>query len=450
MSLMLLACSENERNANVTSGSINNSTSVKQVKTLNVIGHWLNEGRRENFVRELANEYEFLNQDYKVNLVFPEQIYWTRTDPRCEAKYLKNYFTSDSTKWDIIRINNEYYTIADYFNDPDWAKKYLVDFSEIPEFKAHTNPDLLIQENKDFWHGIIPGPYLEGYNWSLWYNKEVAKEVGIGIKQFGMTADDIIGYVKAVNDYNQKNGAKIMPLLDCNDWSTSYVIALQLYMSELNDIKEIYTDNYNDNKLNAWYNVLKICEELAKNKVINYDWTSMKWQATWNYPLTKKCLFYIQASWMYNIWLKQDSKLVNDMVPAELPTFKLPALYYGGYMITWAVPKNAPHKEEAIKFLLYLNTPDMAEKWARYTKCPTGIAGGVSSSAIGSNQFEEYNSGINKKYGAKKVNFIDDSRIIFGNTRRKINSYSKEVLQGKITADEAMIEIKKQLRTFHQ
>jgi ABC-type glycerol-3-phosphate transport system substrate-binding protein len=221
-----------------------------------------------------------------------------------------------------------------------------------------------------------------------------------------------------------------------------------LYISEINDVAEINSDTYNDKKLAAWYKVLKFCEELAKNKVINYDYQSVKWQATWNYPLTKKCLFYLNASWMYNIWLKLDSKLVNDMVPVELPTYKQPNLYYGGYMITWAVPKNAPHKEEAIKFLLYLNRSDMAEKWARYTKCPSGIAGAVTSSAIGSNQFEEYTNGINTKYGSRKVNFIDDSRIIFGNTRHQLNNYSKEVIRGINTADEAMVEIRKELKNF--
>ncbi len=445
---IIISCLNNEKNYNnnIKSGNLNSTQNT--VKTLKVIGHWLNEGKRENLVREFANEFEFLNQDYRVNLVFPEQIYWTRTDANCEAKYLKKVFTSDTSSWDVIRINNEYYTIANYMNDPDWAKKYLVDFSDIPEFKAHTNPDLLTQANKDFWKGIIPGPFLEGYNWFLWFNRDVAKEIGIDIKQFGMTADDIIQYVKAANEYNKRNNSQIMPILDCSDWSTTYVLLLQLFISEIGDINEIYSDSYNEKKLEAWHKTLKVCEELAKNRAINYDIQSIKWQTSWNYTLTKKCLFYINASWMYNIWLKQDSKLVNDMVPVELPTFKQPNLYFGGYMITWAVPKNAPHKEEAIKFLLYLNRPDMAEKWARYTKCPTGIAGGVTSSAIGSNQFEEYNNGINKKYGSKKVNFIDDSQIIFGFTRRTLNNFNKEVIRGTITADEAMVEIRKQLRNF--
>jgi ABC-type glycerol-3-phosphate transport system substrate-binding protein len=446
--LFILSCS-NKRNNNDHGQNYNKSIAKdSNVKTLNFIGHWMNEGRRAIFVRELANEFEFLNQDYKVNLVFPEQLYWNRDDPRCEAKYLEKVFKSDTSKWDIIRINNEYYTIADYLNDPDWAKKYLVDFSEIPEFRAHTNPDLLSQTNKDFWKGIIPGPFLEGYNWSLWYNKELAKEIGIRIKQFNMTADDIIQYVKTVSDYNKQNNSQIIPLLDCSDWSTTYVLALQLYISQIGDISEIDKDLYDEKKLEAWYKTLQVLETLAKNNIINYDYQSIKWQATWSYPLNKKCLFYLNASWMYNIWLKVDSKLVNDMVPVELPTFRKPALYFGGYMIPWAVPKNAPHKDEAIKFLLYLNTPDMAEKWARYTKCPTGIAGGVTSSAIGTNQFEEYNNGINQKYGSKKVNFIDDSRIIFGNTRRKLNNYSKEVIQGKVTADEAMVQIRNELRNF--
>ena len=447
--ILVLSCSNVEKKQS-NDKKINENSVHNNIPTLNVIGHWFNEGKRENLVREFSNEFEFLNQNFHVNLVFPDKIYWTRNDPNCEAKYLQKILTSDTSKWDIVRVNNEYQTVANYMNDPLWAKKYLVDFSEIPEFKANTNPDLLTQTQKDYWKGIIPGPYLEGFNWALWCNKELAKELGLNVKQFGMTADDLLQYIKVVNEYNKRNNKQIMPILECSDWSTIYVLVLQLYVSEIGDETELYSDSYNEKKLEAWHKVLKFCEELAKNNTFNYDIQSMKWQPTWNYPLTKKCLFYVNASWMYNIWLKQDSNLVNDMLPTELPTFKEPNLYFGGFMVTWAVPKNAPHKEEAIKFLLHLNQPDMAEKWARYTKCPTGIKGGVTTSAIGTNQFEEYNSGINKKFGTRKVNFIDDSRTIFGSTRHLVNNYYKEVSRGTMTADQAMVDIRKQLRNFRK
>jgi len=40
-----------------------------------------------------------------------------------------------------------------------------------------------------------------------------------------------------------------------------------------------------------------------------------------------------------------------------------------------AVLKNSPHRDQAVKLLMSLNKPDVAEKWARYTKSPTGVKG---------------------------------------------------------------------------
>lgn len=386
--LLLYGCSvETSMDKNTTDVIVHKTQQIQKNRiVLNVIGHWMKEGKKGLLVRELANEFEFLHQECKVNLVFPEQLYWNLNDRRySDAKFVKALLTSDSApKWDVIRINDDYQTIADFMNDPDWANKYLVDFSEIPEFQKYTLKDLLSDSVKRYWKGVIPGPFLEGFNWSVWFNKELANEIGINVKQFDMTADDFIGYIRAVDNYNKKNNKHIFPIFHCNSWSTLYVLGIELYLSEAG---YSIADSYNEKKLEAWHKTLKFFEELAKANAYNYNWQNFNWDNSWDYPLTKKCLFYINASWMYPIWENVNAKLVQNMEPAELPTFKPASIYMGGYMIPWAVPKNSPHREEAIKYLLFLNKPDYAEKWSRYTKCPTGILGSVSSTAMGMDHF---------------------------------------------------------------
>jgi ABC-type glycerol-3-phosphate transport system substrate-binding protein len=446
--VILFGCTGSKSKNQDTTNQLGNTTLKTQNNkaVLNVIGHWMKEGKKGNLVREWANEFEFLNQEYAINLVFPEQLYWDPNDRAyCEAKFLKNVLKADTQKWDILRINGDYLNIAEIMKDPEWPKKYLVDFSEIPEFKKYTLPGLLSDSIKHFWRGIIPGPFLEGFNWSVWFNKELAKEIGINVKQYGMTAEDFIGYVKAIDSYNKKNNKHIYPIFHCNSWSTIYALGLQLYISEAGYSND---DSYTERKLEAWHKTLKFFEEIAKANAYNYDWKKFSWDESWDYPLTKKCFFYINASWMYAIWEKVDINLVQNMIPAELPTFKTPNIYMGGYQVTWAVPKNAPHREEAIKYLLFLNKPDYAEKWARYTKCPTGILGSVSSSALGMDHFEEFNYYIEKKYGLRKFNFIDDAEPILGNSRKKIKIFMPEVAFGQMTADEAMAEIRKELKNF--
>ena len=414
-------------------------------KHLNIVGHWLHEGKRENLIRDLANEYEFLNQDCKVNFVFPENIYWDRSKPNCELEFIAKVITSDKPEWDVIRKINDNSEQVRFMKDPLWAKRYLVDFSEIQEFRDNTIPELLSDSVKQQWQGVIPGPFLEGFNWAIWYNQGFAKEIGLNIKQFGMTFEDLLGYVKTINEYNKSHNTSIIPIQDCTDWSTRNVITQMLYLSEVGNMAECRKDNYTERKLNALKKALQAQEELAKYNA--YPNQSLIWNKTQDYPLKKKSLFYVNATWMYNIWQMIDSSEVNNMIPAELPVFRPVDFYFGGYFVTWAVPKNSPNKDEAIKFLLFMNRPDVADKWSRITKCPTGIKGNMTSAILGKDHFEEFTSYIQKKYGMKKSPWVDDASLIVGASKGRVNLHSVEVSTGKMTADEALTEIKKEIKS---
>jgi ABC-type glycerol-3-phosphate transport system substrate-binding protein len=119
--------------------------------------------------------------------------------------------------------------------------------------------------------------------------------------------------------------------------------------------------------------------------------------------------------------------------------------YIGGYQITWAVPKNAPHKEEAVKFLLAMNSIDIADKWVQYTKSSTGILGRMNDVEFGYDNVENFTYTIQKKYGRSKVSADLPSKL-FGTAHASENSYFHEVLQGKMTADEAIKSIKSNLK----
>jgi ABC-type glycerol-3-phosphate transport system substrate-binding protein len=411
------------------------STSIDPTP-INFIGHWKNEGLREKIVVDLSRAFEFRNQEYSMNLKFPDEVYWDRSNSNCESEFIRECVTSEKSNWDIIRINNLNDNISQYLKDPNWAVRYLVDFSTMPEFTKNVKPELLDSIKKS-WGGILPGPIIEGFNWAIWFNKELASELGLTIKQFGMTADDFFHYVQVVSEYNKKTTEKIIPIFECGDWSTISTLAFQMYLSELDKPSDIFKDNVEDQKLLAWKKTLKFFEALASLKIYDYNWKDLQWEKTQDYPLKKKCLFYVNATWMYNIWQKMDNVEVVNMIPAELPTFKNTTIYFGGYNIIWAVPKNAPNKEAAIKFLVYMNSPDVAEKWSRFTKCSTGIKGNLTATKFGFDQFEDFNFYIDQKYGNSKIQ-NGDASLIVGKSKRGINNYLLEVAYGQLSADEAM------------
>ncbi|MDA3818603.1 MAG: extracellular solute-binding protein [Prolixibacteraceae bacterium] len=415
--------------------------------TINFVGHWLNEGAREDFVRNIAQVYEFENQNIKVNLKFPEDIYYDQNDRQSNEKYTARVIEENLNKWDILRINGEYQEVTELLNDPDWAKKHLVDFSQIEEFREGTIPELLTEEAKAMWNGVIPGPYVEGQYWTVWANKEVAGKIGIEVKQFGMTFNDFARYLKAVHKYNQNNPDDyIIPIYESYVWETTMSIAINLYSSLLDDREEFLSETITEKRLQAWGKTLEAMEGIAKYEPINPKWKETEWSGTHNMMLDGECLFYVNGSWMYNIWEGIDSEKVMNCMPCEYPSFKPHVTYPAAYQITWGVPKDAPHKEEAVKFLLAMNKPTISEMWSRYTKCPTGIKGNLSNAALGGDQFEEFARYVQDDFGTNTYRYYETSAWVLNDQHTGTPIYFREVIEGKMTAEEAMAGIRNSIR----
>jgi ABC-type glycerol-3-phosphate transport system substrate-binding protein len=415
-------------------------SNIKEPVPLNFIGHWLDEGKKEQMLYELINEFEFLNQDIQINMKFPS--YYSNMS---EAKFNAQVLLSPKMEWDIIRINNDLKGISAEIKEPGWEKKYLVDFSEIEEFRNNTKSDLLTEEAKSKFGGIMPGPGIDGYNWTLWCNTDIAKKVGIDVKQFDMTSEDFLSYLRAVHEYNQAHNDSIIAFLEASDWTTINTIAGELFMSEIGEVNEIMDVKYSEKKIKAWSKVLHEIEIYSKCKPMprnrkNFDWIGHRF-----YPVEDKCLFFSNGTWMYNIWLKEYPDRIKKMMPTEMPVFKPSPMTFGGYNITWAVPKNAPHKDQAIKFLLFINRPDVAEKWSRYTKSPSGIKARMTDAYFGLDRFENYQYIIEKKYKGNKIDLTSDSRFFYGYEFRNILTYTDNVFSGEITADQAVKRIKDEI-----
>lgn len=413
--------------------------------TINFIGHWLGEGEREKIVIDIAREYEFSHQDTYVNLKFPDEVYLDRSDPLSNQKFVASIVKKEKPEWDIIMINNEYQTIADMNKNPNWANEALVDFSEMPEFKNNTMKSLISDSIKRIWGGIIPGPFIEGVNWSVWCNNEVAKKIGVTVKQTNMTYDDLLSYVEAVHKHNKRTGDSIVAIYEAKDWKTTFTIASQLYASELNDSREFFDKRFSNKKLKAWENTLKSIEQLAKYQPLPALSETKPWDVG-EKILADKCLFFVNGSWMYNIWTKSNRENIKKIMPCEYPTFRETDIYIGAYQIIWAVLKNAQHKEQAVDFLLKLNSTKVAEKWTNSTKCPTGINLNFSSSSFGDDNFSLFTNHIDKKYGAKKYSPNESSEHYFGFKNKEVKNYYNEVMRGEITAQKAMQNIRAQLK----
>jgi len=427
-----LSC-EDEAQEYENSSAIQTQISVKQ---LNIISHWQGEGKRERIIKDFCREYEFENQQLLINMKYPNDIYSVKN-----ADFITNLIRNHSKDWDIVLITDSYNEINNNLNNPNWAKENLVDFSKIPEFVRNTRQELMTESLKKKWGGIVPGPIIEGQYWALWSNKNVADKVGIDIKQFGMTFDDFMHYIKLVNDYNNSNsGTKLIPLFDHSDWQTSFVLAFQLYTSLLSNIKDETYIISNDEKLQLWYQTLKALETLAQYNVFGEGKQFSTWSQSNQTLVEEECLFYINGSWMYNIWEEYDRERLKNCIPNEMPVLKPVNIFPGTYIAPWGVLKSAKNKKEAVNFLLALNSSDIAEQWVKDTKCPTGIKGSLTDVFFDADHFENFTHHIQTTYKGNGYSFEELARFLPGANQTGL--YFMEVMSGEMNAEEALEALK--------
>ncbi|MFC1488513.1 extracellular solute-binding protein [Thermodesulfobacteriota bacterium] len=414
-------------------------------RQVNWMGHWLYEDLRETLVREVAKAFRFENFDIKLNLKFPQDIMGVRSKPLV-AKYIADMIRSNNIEWDVIWLDDNIYSlVAEELNDPVWGKKYLVDFEKVPGFKD-TQKKFIIDDPvyRNQTGGIIVGPYIEGYLYAIWYNKNVAKRLGLKVKERGMTFDDLLGYLHVVYDYNNKNDTPISAFYEAKDWLTLEMLFQSLVKSKIKNFDEAISEFSSPNKQAALFEGFKAFEKLGRYNPLIPSHNENIWFDTRHLVLENKALFYVGGTWMYSHWRGIDKKKLKNMVPAELPVFQEVDHSLGGYIPTWAVMKDSPNREAAISFLMWWIRPQIAEKWVRYTKNPTGLQGNLDSAILGSNLYEIYQADITQKYGSR-LHYSADAVYLLGKNnghlKFEINKKLRMLLTGQITAQQAYKDI---------
>lgn len=408
---------------------------------VNWIGHWLDEDLRETIVREVAEQFDFEHPEITVNLVFPQQILGKRSKPLSGQQYAE-MIRSGKIEWDIIWLDDYIYRYtAEQLGDPEWGKKYLVDFEQVPGFVS-SQKDFIINDPayRNQTGGVLVGPYLEGYYFSIWYNKDVAQRLGLEIKDRGMTFDDLLGYVKRVHEYNETAQTPVAAIYEAGDWPTTEFLFHTLAKSEIASYSELFGEFPKARQRAILLKVFEALEQLGQYDPLPPGFEANVWYETRNHPLEDKCLFYVQGTWMYNHWRSVDKGKIHKMVPAEMPVFQPVNHATGGYIPTWAVMKDSPNREAAIQLLMAWCAPRVAERWVRYTKNPTGVKGNLTESTIGSDVYEQYQAYMSNTYGGN-VHHSATVGYLLGeqnaHLQEQIKDSIQQLLTGKTTAQEA-------------
>lgn len=422
----------------------------EHVVTINMQGHWKDEDLREDFVMETVKEFEAKHPDISVN------IKWNKDFPGGREGALQatiNQIKNGKSDWDIIWLEPFYYQqIASALGDEQWAKNHLVNFESLPGFSDTQKPFILTDpQYRNHMNGVITGPYIEGFYQPFYYNKELVDKIGLTIKDRGMTYEDLLGYFRAVSDYNKKNGTEIAILYDAGDAKggigygpSTWNIFQSLFRSEFSDIAEVKSLTPSTKKLAVVKKVLESLEELGKYRPLIKDYEGLDWFGTRYYVLENKAVFTLAgAGWMYSHWRGIDKVKTMKMVPVEMPVYQPVNHYMGGYNPMFAVMNNSAVRDEATALLMSFSTPNVAEKWIRYSKGPSGIKGNISksgSSASDADQYDKFLNYISDKYGgnvfdSKTVDYILGAQ--YKDLTMKFCQHLVAVMDGKLTANAA-------------
>ena len=433
----------NQNEGNMHIGSV--AIAEKKYKQVNWMGHWLHEDLRETLVREVAKEFEFENDDIKINLKFPQEIMGVRSKPLV-AKHIADMIRSRNIDWDVIWLDDNIYSmVAEELNDTEWGKKHLVDFEAIPGF-TETQKRFIIENPiyRNQTGGMIVGPYIEGYLYALWYNKNVAQQLRLKIKNRDMTFDDLIGYAQVVHEYNTHNDHPVSLFYEAKDWMTLEMVFQRLFKSTFKNFDEAISKVLSVRKREALLKTFQAFAQLGDYHPLIPSHNKNIWFNTRHLILDDKALFYVGGTWMYSHWRGIDPSKLKKMVPAELPVFQKVDHSLGGYIPSWAVMKDSPNRKAAISLIMFWSRPQVAEKWVRYTKNPTGLRGNLDNAQLGSDLYEKFQFDIIRKYGSK-LDYRADAAYIFGNKNAhlstKIDQLLRMLLTGNMTAQQAYNDI---------
>lgn len=424
--------------------------------SLNWLGHWKGEDRREELVLEIKKEYAFLHPKVQVNFLFNKDLkgkgdtYKTRA-----AELIVRMIDTGSIDWDVIYLSNAVYNeVARITGDPLWGKKHLVDFSEYPWFiQAHKAFLFQTPYYRDQTGDILVGPYIEGFFNSLWFNQRLADKIGIIVQQRKMSSSDFLGYAERLTEYNRKHNTDI-PFIKLSVWNRLEMLFEHLYRSQFELPNLAVEESYSAEKGKAFLDTLLLFEQLsAFQPLLNNDWRSLDWD-TWHHDyLDDDGLFIVAGTYMYSHFRGYDAIKFKKLIPAEFPAVKKANGLVGDYIPTFAVMKDSPNKENAIALMKLWAEPKVAEKWVQYTRNPTGLRGHLGQPASPTLKTDIYGlfvTDMSNDYGHLPMRYFRAPSYAFGEKNpvspREFREKLALILEGRLSASDYFADIMERIK----
>ena len=395
---------------------------------------------------KIIQDFKFNNQNIKITYKYADE-FATGFSRKYMSDIIFNMINTGKIKWDIIWIDDSIYnSIAIKLHNKNWADKYLINFEKIKGFsKTHRQ---FIINNKYFKKetgNIITGPYLKGYYYCIWYNKNIAKTLNIDIKNSGMMFSDFIEYIRICRLFNEKYNTNIIPIFSDDDEKMASILFYRIYQSYYTNIYAQTSGSANSRYNNALLKSLQAFELLAEYKPLLDDNNFNDWLNKHNLTIEDKALFYIGTTRDYIQWADSFEDKINNIIPAELPAVKPVETYPGNFINNMAIMSNTTNKTAAVKFINFICDSLTAYKWCELTNNPTGIKlKNIPSDKFNSRWLENFHFYITSTY-KDKIEPLRIDIMISGKDdeilNRLITKNLIQILKQQTTSDKAYNEI---------
>ncbi len=377
------ACS---RDAVSTEKPVASAKPAGETHPLRWMGHWKGEGRREEMVRQVLEAFSYTHPQIDVSFEFAADVLPEKSQMEM-GLYIADMIRAGRMEWDVVWMDPLVYrTVATELSDWDWGRKHLVDFSEIEAVAGRQKPHLMTgPDAHKYTDGMMPGPYIEGFYYTVWYNRELAEQMGITVREKGMTPEDLLGYAEQIQAYNQRANKPVALLLDYEGAGSLRRLFISLLLSARSDIADPAGED------EAMARTLAVFEALAERFPEDCVLMREDLPEIAQSLIDGEALFFCDATWSYTTFDQCYPEGIKKLYLAQMPKFSDGVHeVIGGYISTWAVLKNAPGRDEGIELIKYWSRPEIAEQWVRDTKCPTGLAGSLYDPSFGNDVFAEY------------------------------------------------------------
>jgi ABC-type glycerol-3-phosphate transport system substrate-binding protein len=320
---------------------------VDSKPTINV-WHWMTD--RDAAFQELAQKYEGLT-GVKVNfeLYAPSDAYTQKIRAAAQGMNLPDVFGILSEKRDFASFvkAGHILDLTPYMeaNNNSWKDNFFPKALAVNEFGLQNS------------YGINPGIFgvpIDIMTIQMVYNKKLLAQLGLDPNRPPKTLQeflDIGAKVQAAGMQGLVSGWSEVWMIDC--LANNYAFNIMGKDKVLATIKgEVpYTDP-------DWIKVFTVFKQMKDSGILAQGLVTMINKSAEQLFANEKAVFAFNGSWCVNVYKGMNPGLEYEVMLPPEATEKFPMAIWGGAGSSFMVNARSKHKQEAVKFLIWLTDQD--------------------------------------------------------------------------------------------